>query len=183
VAQGEEHGLKSYPAPDADALSLKHTLLFGIKGVCAYADHAQILGQEDDKVYAFVHEGLAATAARRPGVPICSPGPQMRRDQPAGHGTAGRGQHRRYGHPVPTPVPLGPQKGQGHPGFRPRLLKDLEEILKQTEGKGINVYTHGEMLPCHGYPELKKIPPFLRPLRHRLAEPGKEFAQFPGPSS
>ncbi len=62
-------GLKSYPAADPDVLSLKHTLLFGIKGVCAYADHAQILGQEDDKVYAFVHEGLAATADRRPGRP------------------------------------------------------------------------------------------------------------------
>ena len=55
-------GLKSYPAADADILALKHTLLFGIKGVCAYADHARILGQEDDKVYAFVHEGLAAIA-------------------------------------------------------------------------------------------------------------------------
>ena len=53
-------GLKSDPADSADILSLKHTLLFGIKGVAAYADHAQILGQEDDAVYAFIHEGLAA---------------------------------------------------------------------------------------------------------------------------
>jgi hydroxylamine reductase len=62
-----------------------------------------------------------------------------------------------YGHPVPTKVPLGAKKGKailvsGHD------LKDLDDILKQTEGKGINVYTHGEMLPCHGYPELKKYP-------------------------
>jgi len=61
-------GLKSYPAADADILALKHTLLFGIKGVCAYADHARILGQEDDKVYAFIHEGLAATAAKDLGL-------------------------------------------------------------------------------------------------------------------
>ena len=53
-------GLKSYPGDDPDILSLKHTVLFGIKGVSAYADHAQILGQEDESVYAFVHEGLAA---------------------------------------------------------------------------------------------------------------------------
>ncbi len=63
LAQAESVGLKSYPAADPDVLSLKHTLLFGVKGVCAYTDHAQILGQEDEKVYAFIHEGLAATAA------------------------------------------------------------------------------------------------------------------------
>ena len=60
VQQAEAVGLKAFPAADADILSLKHTLLFGVKGVCAYADHAQILGQEDEQVYAFVHEGLAA---------------------------------------------------------------------------------------------------------------------------
>src|SRR4030042_2066137 len=68
VKQAEAVGLKSYPAGDADILALKHTLLFGIKGVCAYADHARILGQEDDKVYAFIHEGLAATAAKDLGL-------------------------------------------------------------------------------------------------------------------
>jgi hydroxylamine reductase len=81
-----------------------------------------------------------------------------------------------YGHPVPTSVPLGAKKGKailvsGHD------LKDLEEVLKQTEGKGINVYTHGEMLPCHGYPELKKYS-LLRPLRNGLAEPGQGVCRF-----
>jgi hydroxylamine reductase len=60
VKQGEDVGLKSYPGDNPDILSLKHTVLFGIKGVSAYADHAHILGEEDDKVYAYVHEGLAA---------------------------------------------------------------------------------------------------------------------------
>ena len=83
-----------------------------------------------------------------------------------------------YGHPVPTPVPLGHKKGKailvsGHD------LKDLEEILKQSEGKGINVYTHGEMLPCHGYPGLKKYPHFYGHLRHRLAEPGQGVRAVP----
>ncbi len=87
-----------------------------------------------------------------------------------------------YGHPVPTKVPLGHKKGKailvsGHD------LKDLEEILKQTEGKGINVYTHGEMLPTHGYPGLKKYPHFYG----HSAPPGRtrsrNLPSFPGPSS
>ena len=60
IAQGEAHGIRSYPAADADILSLKHTLLYGIKGLAAYADHALILGQEDEAVFAFLQEALAA---------------------------------------------------------------------------------------------------------------------------
>jgi len=84
-----------------------------------------------------------------------------------------------YGHPVPTKVPLYAKKGKailvsGHD------LKDLEEILKQTEGKGINVYTHGEMLPAHGYPELKKYPHFFGHYGTAWQNQAKEFAEFPG---
>jgi hydroxylamine reductase (hybrid-cluster protein) len=84
-----------------------------------------------------------------------------------------------YGHPVPTSVPLGPKQGKailvsGHD------LKDLDIILKQTEGKGINVYTHGEMLPCHGYPELKKYPHFYGHYGTAWQNQAKEFAAFPG---
>ncbi len=66
--QAESVGLKSDPSVNPDILSLQHTLLFGIKGVCAYADHAQILGKEDDAVYAFIHEGLAATLRKDLGI-------------------------------------------------------------------------------------------------------------------
>jgi hydroxylamine reductase len=68
VKQGEQVGIKSYPGDDPDILSLKHTVLYGIKGVSAYADHALILGQEDDSVYAYVHEGLAAIQSDNLGV-------------------------------------------------------------------------------------------------------------------
>jgi hydroxylamine reductase len=86
----------------------------------------------------------------------------------------------RYGHPVPTQVPLGHKKGKailvsGHD------LLDLEEILKQSEGKGIYVYTHGEMLPCHGYPELKKYPHFYGHFGTAWQNQIKEFPEFPGP--
>uniref|UniRef100_A0A7V6A1V0 Hydroxylamine reductase n=1 Tax=Desulfobacca acetoxidans TaxID=60893 RepID=A0A7V6A1V0_9BACT len=180
VAQGEEHGLKSYPAPDADSLSLKHILLFGIKGVCAYADHARILGQEDEKVYAFIHEALAATAEPNLAVPDLIPMVlkcgeiNLRAMELLDAGNTGR-----YGHPVPTQVPLGHKKGKailvsGHD------LLDLEEILKQSAGKGIYVYTHGEMLPCHGYPELKKYPHFYGHFGTAWQNQIKEFPHFPG---
>jgi hydroxylamine reductase len=79
----------------------------------------------------------------------------------------------------PRPVPLGAKKGKailvsGHD------LKDLDMILQQTEGKGINVYTHGEMLPCHGYPELKKYSHFYGHYGTAWQNQAKEFAAFPG---
>jgi hydroxylamine reductase len=180
VKQGEQLGIKSIPAPDADALSLKHILLFGIKGVAAYADHAQILGQEDEKVYAFIHEALAAMADPKLALPDLLPmvmkcgEMNLRAMELLDAGNTGR-----YGHPVPTKVPLGVKKGKailvsGHD------LADLEMILKQTEGKGVNVYTHGEMLPCHGYPELKKYSHFYGHFGTAWQNQHKEFAQFPG---
>jgi hydroxylamine reductase len=180
VAQGEEFGVKSYPAANADILSLKHILLFGIRGVSAYMDHARILGQEDDAVYSFIHEGLAALMNDKLSLDealnlVLKCGEMNLRAMElldAAHtGT--------YGHPVPTKVPLGTRKGKailvsGHD------LKDLEELLKQTVGKGIYVYTHGEMLPCHGYPGLKKFDHFYGHYGTAWQNQSKEFAEFPG---
>ncbi len=180
VGQGEGFGIKNDPEPNEDIHALKWTLTFGIKGVAAYADHARILGQEDDAVYAFIHEGLAATQRTDLSVEDCVAAAlkcgeinlrAMELLDAANTGT--------YGHPVPTSVPLGAKAGKailvsGHD------LKDLEEILKQTEGKGINVYTHGEMLPCHGYPELKKYSHFYGHYGTAWQNQGKEFAEFPG---
>jgi hydroxylamine reductase len=180
VKQGEQLGIKTIPAPDADALGLKHLLLFGIKGVAAYADHAQILGQEDEKVYAFIHESLANMVEPNLAVPDLVPlvmkcgEINLRAMELLDAGNTGR-----YGNPVPTQVPLGAKKGKailvsGHD------LADLEMILKQTEGKGIYVYTHGEMLPCHGYPELKKYSHFYGHFGTAWQNQAKEFPNFPG---
>lgn len=180
IQQGERVPITSYPAPDADALALKHTLLFGIKGVTAYADHAQILGQEDEKVYAFVHQAFAAMPDPKltvrdllPLVLKCGE-INLRAMELLDAGNTGR-----YGHPVPTKVPLGAKKGKailvsGHD------LYDLEQILKQSEGKGIYVYTHGEMLPCHGYPGLKKYDHFYGHFGTAWQNQIKEFPNFPG---
>ncbi|MBU1964797.1 MAG: hydroxylamine reductase, partial [Proteobacteria bacterium] len=180
VAQGEAHGIQAYPAADADILSLKHTLLYGIKGLAAYADHALILGQEDDAVFAFLHEALASLLDAKLdlgaalGLVMKCGQVNLRAMELLDAANTGA-----YGHPTPVKVPLGAKKGKailvsGHD------LKDLEEVLKQTEGKGINVYTHGEMLPAHGYPGLKKYPHFYGHYGTAWQNQAKEFAAFPG---
>jgi hydroxylamine reductase len=180
VDQGENRGLMDYPAANADILSLKHTLLFGVKGVAAYADHAQILGQEDPAVYAFVQEALAAladgaiTLEAALGLVLKCGEVNLRAMELLDAANTGA-----YGHPVPTAVSLGAKKGKailvsGHD------LKDLEELLKQTEGKGINIYTHGEMLPAHGYPGLKKYGHLAGHYGTAWQNQAKEFAEFPG---
>jgi hydroxylamine reductase len=179
LSQAAGAGLKA-DGENADVRSLKHTLLFGIKGVSAYADHAQILGQEDDAVYAFIQEALASLT--RNDIPVndwiglvlkCGE-VNLRAMELLDAGNTGGD-----GHPVPTSVPLGHKKGKailvsGHD------LVDMEAILKQSEGKGIYVYTHGEMLPTHGYPGLKKYPHFFGHFGTAWQNQAKEFAQFPG---
>jgi len=180
VKQGEKVGIKTYPADNPDILSLKHTVLYGIKGVSAYADHAYILGEEEDSVYAFVQEGLAAIL--RTDLTLDD---WLRLTLRCGEAALkameilDAGNTKTYGHPVPTKVPLGYIKGKailvsGHD------LKDLEELLKQSEGKGINLYTHGEMLSTHGYPKLKKYSHFYGQFGTAWQKQTKEFAEFPG---
>ncbi|HSO60444.1 MAG TPA: hydroxylamine reductase [Desulfobacterales bacterium] len=180
IRQAEAFGLKSYPAANPDILSLKHTVLFGIKGVSAYADHALILGQQDDAVFAFVHEGLAAIQRADlslddwVGLTLKCGEAALKAMELLDAGNTGT-----YGHPVPTSVPLGHKKGKailvsGHD------LKDLEALLKQTEGKGISIYTHGEMLATHGYPRLKKYKHFYGHYGTAWQNQIREFPDFPG---
>lgn len=180
VAQGEKAGIQSMPAADADILSLKHTLLFGLKGVAAYADHALILGQESQEVYAFLQEGLAALADETMSIDralelVLKCGEvNLKAMELLDAGNTGT-----YGHPVPTAVSLGVKEGKailvsGHD------LKDLAELLRQTAGRDITVYTHGEMLPCHGYPELKRHPHFHGHYGTAWQNQHGEFSAFPG---
>jgi hydroxylamine reductase len=180
VAQGEKVGLKSDPSVNADILSLEHILLFGIKGISAYADHAAILGQEDDAVYAFIQEGLAAGLQSELqlndwlGLVLKCGEMNLRAMELLDAANTGT-----YGHPTPTRVPLGPKKGKailvsGHD------LRDLEELLKQTQGKGITIYTHGEMLPTHAYPGLKKYDHLHGHYGTAWQNQARDFSEFPG---
>jgi len=152
----------------------------GLKGAAAYADHAQILGFDDDDVYAFFHEALAYLADE----PTDSED-LLRWCLRCGEvnltvmGLLDAAHTATYGDPGPTPVRIEPVKGKailisGHD------LKDLEELLKQTRGKGINVYTHGEMLPAHGYPELRKYKHLVGNYGGAWQLQRQEFDEFPG---
>ncbi len=180
IAQGSLFGFKPVAGADPNITSLKHIVIFGLRGVAAYADHAAILGQQDDAVYAFIHKALAATQDTSlglgdwVGLALATGETNIRAMELLDAGNTGT-----YGHPVPTAVPLGHKKGKallvsGHD------LQDLELILKQSEGKGIYVYTHGEMLPTHGYPGLKKYAHFFGHYGTAWQNQGKEFPEFPG---
>ncbi len=155
-------------------------MIFGLRGIAAYADHASLLGQESEEVYAFLHEALAA--ATDPGLAVgdwvglalATGKANLKAMEILDAGNTGT-----YGHPVPTVVPLGHKQGKailvsGHD------LLDLKQLLEQTQGKGIYVYSHGEMLPTHGYPELKKYPHFYGHYGTAWQNQGKEFPLFPG---
>jgi len=174
-------GMKDNPDTDPDIVSLQHMVLFGLKGLSAYVDHAQVLGVENKEIYDFLHQAMSD--ATRSGL-----GLDHWLDMAMKTGMINlkamealdKANTDAYGHPKPTAVPLGHRKNKailitGHD------LKDLEELLKQTKGKGIDVYTHGEMLPAHGYPKLKETYPHLYGhFGTAWQNQQKEFAQFPG---
>lgn len=181
IQQGEAVTLeKRIEKHGADAAGLQELLTYGLKGMAAYAEHAKVLGVEDDKAYAFFHEALSFLTRENPSVADltnmalrCGEANLLVMEMldRANTGT--------YGHPEPTQVRVEPLKGKailvsGHD------LKDLELLLRQTQGRGIHVYTHGEMLPAHGYPELKKYPHLAGNYGGAWQDQRKEFESFPG---
>jgi len=140
-----------------DIAALQDTMIFGLKGIAAYATHARELGYSDDEVDAITHEALYMTLTNS------NFNLEEHINMVLKVGTAtvkvmdllDRAHTGRLG--VPTPVRVSQNKVEGHSiVITGHDLFALEELLKQTEGKGINIYTHSEMLPAHGYPELKK---------------------------
>ena len=182
VAQGAAVSIADrIQAQGPDVTGLQELLTYGLKGTAAYADHAQILGREDEEVFAFFHRALEFLARPKDHTVDNLLGTILEAGKvnltvmglldAANTGT--------YGDPVPTAVRVTPVAGKaicvsGHD------LKDLEELLKQTQGKGINVYTHGEMLPCHGYPGLKKYSHLVGNYGGAWQDQYKEFSAFPG---
>ena len=166
--------------PNEDVRSLRELLVYGLKGIAAYAEHAAVLGFEDDEIYRFLVEGLASTTETLSADAMTAL--VLRAGEVAvktmalldGANTSA------YGHPEITRVNIGVGK---NPGIliSGHDLKDMEELLRQTEGTGVDVYTHGEMLPAHYYPAFKKH-------RHLVGNYGgswwkqdKEFESFNGP--
>ena len=142
---------------DPDMQSLQEILLYGLKGMAAYANHARRLGKTDENVSAFIEEALFATVTNvnfdmdSLFELVLECGRQNIRVMEM----LDEGHCERFGKPEPRTVYEGTKQGPGILVTGHDLV-DLAEILEQTAGKGINVYTHGEMLPAHSYPELKK---------------------------
>jgi len=179
VAQGEQFGIESLHA-DKDIRSVIEILIYGLKGMAAYMDHARILGKTDEEVTAFVEEALAATIDENLGLmDYVDLAMECGKHNLTVMGLLNEGHVEHYGHPVPTPVNTGTRAGKGIL-VSGHDLRMLEELLKQTEGKGINVYTHGEMLPAHGYPGLKKYPHLAGNYGGAWQDQAKELPEFSG---
>ncbi len=177
----DDYDMKNLWTANEDIRSLKSLILFGIRGMAAYAYHAAVLGAESEEVYAFLAKALCAIGNDQYGMnellPIVLEVGEvnykcMEMLDKANTST--------YGDPTPVTVPLTIEKGpfivvSGHD------LYDLQQILEQTKGKGINVYTHGEMLPAHGYPELKKYEHLKGNFGTAWQNQQKEFDNIPGP--
>jgi hydroxylamine reductase len=155
--------------------------MFGLKGIAAYAYHARELGQKDDEVDAFMHEAMFATLTNvdfdlnRYLELVLKAGEMNLRVMEM----LNNAHTSRFGNPTPATVPSGTKAGPGIVVTGHDLL-DLYELLKQTEGKGINVYTHGEMLPAHGYPELRKFKHLAGNYGTAWQNQKKEFGEFSG---
>ena len=156
IDQGRSVGIMADKNLNEDIRSLREILLYGLKGMAAYADHAFILGKEDDEVNSFFYKGLAALCDDSLGAEeLIALNMEFGKVNLKCLEILDAAHTERFGNPTPTKVSLAIKKGpaivvSGHD------LLDLEQLLKQTEGKGINIYTHGEMLPAHGYPGLNK---------------------------
>ncbi len=172
--------LQLRPRLGEDVTGLQELIFYRLKGSAAYADHAQILGVEDEALYGSFHEMLDFLAEAPTDMDAL-----LTMVLKCGEINLNvmelldRANTSAYGHPEPTEVRVTPVAGKciavsGHD------LKDLAELLRQTEGKGINVYTHGEMLPCLAYPELKKYKHLVGNYGGAWQDQRKEFDEFPG---
>ena len=164
---------------DQDIVSLRSTLLFGLRGMAAYAHHARMLGKVDPEVSGWFVKGMKALGddhSVEAWLGLIMEFGQVNLKCMALLDAANTGT---YGNPVPTSVPTGHVPGPfvvvtGHD------LHDLKMLLDQTDGKGVNVYTHGEMLPAHAYPELKKHPQLKGNFGTAWQNQQKEFDNLPG---
>ena len=164
-----------------DIQSLQDTLVFGLKGIAAYAYHAAEYGAKDPEIDAFMHEAMFATLTnvdfdlnRHLELVLKAGEMNLRAMQ-----ILNDAHLERFGSPTPVSVPTGTKEGPGILVTGHDLLC-LEELLKQTEGTGVNVYTHGEMLPAHGYPELRKYKHLVGNYGTAWQNQRSEFSEFSG---
>ena len=166
---------------DEDIRSLRELITYGLKGMAAYTDHAYVLGEEDPEILAFMQEMLETTTndeltAEDLTAMVLKTGEMGLRAM----ALLDKANTETYGHPEPTQVYLGVKPGPGILVSGHDLL-DLKELLEQTQGSGVNIYTHGEMLPAHAYPQFKKYDHFVGNYGGSWWQQREEFKHFGGP--
>ena len=171
---------RGHESESEDVIGLRLLCLYGLKGAAAYLEHARVLEQTNEEVYAEYHQIMSWLGTDPSDLQaLLDAAMQIGRMNYRIMEMLDKGETDTFGHPEPTQVNVKSVKGKcilvsGHD------LHDLEKILQQTEGTGINVYTNGEMLPAHAYPELKKYPHLVGNYGSAWQNQQKEFANFPG---
>lgn len=158
---------------------LQELVIYGLKGVAAYLDHALLLGFKDEEVYKFFHESLSTVSISDDPTVLLKMSMDVGRQNLKVMELLDKAHTSKFGNPEPSKVRITPIKGKailvsGHD------LNDLYNLLQQTEGLGINIYTHGEMLPAHGYPEIRKFKHLAGNYGGAWQEQQMEFDNFPG---
>jgi hydroxylamine reductase len=163
-----------------DVRSLRALLLFGLKGISAYAEHASVLGYEDDSIYSFLVEALESTTKDLTVDEMVNWVMKAGETAVKTMALLDKANTETYGNPEITKVNIGVR---GNPGIliSGHDLKDLQELLEQTKGTGVDVYTHGEMLPANYYPAFKKYDNFVGNYGGSWWHQDKEFESFNGP--
>ncbi|HPH95458.1 MAG TPA: hydroxylamine reductase [Anaerolineaceae bacterium] len=180
MADSKTINIRPYAQEKIDIQSLKDTLLFGLKGMAAYAHHAWVLGYHDDAVSHHFYKVLGAMVDDSLGAEeLVGMVMEFGQVNLACMALLDKANTETYGNPQPTPALITRKKGpfiivSGHD------LHDLAQLLEQTEGKGIHIYTHGEMLPAHGYPGLKKYTHLVGNFGGAWQNQQKEFDKLPG---
>ena len=180
AAWGQDYDMERLWNAQEDIRSLKSLILFGVRGMAAYAHHAMVLGYTDEEVNRFFVKALIVIGEDQDMEELLPVVMEVGEKNLNCMALLDKANTETYGTPVPVTVPLTVEKGpfiviSGHD------LHDLKLLLEQTQGKGINVYTHGEMLPAHGYPELKKYAHLKGNFGTAWQNQQKEFASLPAP--
>lgn len=178
--RNDDYDMSELWTANEDIRSLKSLILFGLRGMAAYAYHAMVLGYSDDEVNRFFVRGLCAVGEDWDMEQLLAVVMKVGEINLKCMALLDKANTETYGNPVPTTVPLMVEKGPfiivtGHD------LKDLQLLLEQTAGKGVNIYTHGEMLPAHAYPQLKKYPHLKGNFGTAWQNQQKEFENVPAP--
>ncbi|WP_041397304.1 hydroxylamine reductase [Spirochaeta africana] len=166
--------------PDQDLRSLKELIIYGLKGIAAYADHAAVLGHSDERIWEFILEALAATLQDKSLDELVALALKTGETAVTTMATLDAANTSAYGKPEITEVNIGTRDNpailiSGHD------LKDMEQLLEQTTGTGVDVYTHSEMLPANYYPKFKQYEHFVGNYGGAWWQQDKEFASFNGP--